>query len=50
MTMAHIVRRFDIELHDTTSETIKVYRDLGLGYPKEGALRVMAKVVGSVES
>ncbi|KAJ5762739.1 cytochrome P450 [Penicillium manginii] len=50
MTMAHIVRRFDIELHDTSSETIKVYRDLGLGYPKEGALRVMAKVVGSVES
>ncbi|KAJ5682420.1 cytochrome P450 [Penicillium macrosclerotiorum] len=50
MTMAHIVRRFDMELYNTTPESIKTYRDLGLGYPKEGALKVMAKVVGTVES
>lgn len=47
MTMAHIVRRFDMELYETTAESIKMYRDLGLGYPKEGVFKVMVKVVGT---
>lgn len=47
MTMAHIVRRFDMELYETTAESIKIYLGLGLRYPREGVFKVVVKVMGA---
>lgn len=49
MTLAHIVRRFDFVLYETTVDNIAVYRELGIGYPKEGCFSVKVKVSAIVE-
>jgi hypothetical protein len=49
MSLAHIIRRFDFVLHETTMNNITVYRELGIGYPKEGCFNVKAKVESIIE-
>ncbi|KAJ5889017.1 Benzoate 4-monooxygenase cytochrome P450, partial [Penicillium taxi] len=49
LTIAHIARRFDMELYETGPECIEVKRDHLLGYPKADGAKVMAKVIGIVE-
>ena len=45
MTIAAFVRRFDMELYETTVDNIRIYRELGIAQPKEGEFSVRAKVV-----
>ncbi|KAJ5558222.1 hypothetical protein N7535_008437 [Penicillium sp. DV-2018c] len=49
LAIAHIARRIDFELYETTADNICVYRDLGIGCPKEGLFGVRARVTGLVE-
>lgn len=49
MCLAHIMRRFDFVLYETTIDNIAVYRELGIGYPKEGCFNVKAKVEAIVK-
>ena len=49
LSLAHIARRFDFELYETTTDNICVYRDMGIGCPKIGLFGVRATVVGLVE-
>ncbi|KAJ5091969.1 hypothetical protein NUU61_006839 [Penicillium alfredii] len=44
LALAHIVRRFDFALYETTVDNISVYRNLGVGYPKNGNFNVRATV------
>ncbi|MCJ1349230.1 hypothetical protein MMC31_007466 [Peltigera leucophlebia] len=43
ITIASLVRRFDMELFETTIENIRTVREFGVGYPKEGNFSVRAK-------
>ncbi|KAF5858543.1 hypothetical protein ETB97_004286 [Aspergillus alliaceus] len=45
LTIAYFVRRFDLELIDTTAEDMKIVQDMGLGYTRRGELSVFAKIV-----
>ncbi|GAB1216557.1 hypothetical protein ATERTT37_005773 [Aspergillus terreus] len=49
LTLASFVRRFDIELHDTTPEDLRFTHDLGIGFTRRGDMQVYAKVTGVVE-
>ncbi|KAJ5677809.1 Cytochrome P450 [Penicillium maclennaniae] len=49
MSLAHIIRRFDFVLHETTMDNIAVYRELGIAYPKKGCFSVKAKVAAIIE-
>lgn len=49
MTLAHIVRRFELKPHKTTSEHLIVRRELGVGYSLDMKFDIMAKVVGIIE-
>ncbi|KAJ5107325.1 Benzoate 4-monooxygenase cytochrome P450 [Penicillium angulare] len=49
MTLAHVLRRFDFEPHETTVENISVHREMGVGYPKDMNFGVKAKVVSVLE-
>lgn len=44
LSIAHIARRIDFALYETTPENIRVYRDLGIGCPKVGLFGVRATV------
>lgn len=50
LTLASFVRRFDIELHDTTPEDLRFTHDLGIGFTRRGDMQVYAKVTGVVEN
>ena len=48
--LAAIARRFDMDLHETTEDTIRVTRDIIIGLPEnDNALQVSAKVTHIVE-
>ncbi|KAJ5757735.1 uncharacterized protein N7511_006429 [Penicillium nucicola] len=49
LALAHIARRIDFELYETTVDNITVYRELGIGCPKTGLLGVRATVSGIVK-
>lgn len=49
VTIANFVRRFDMELYDTTIENIRSVREFGLGYPKYGNFSVRAKITNVVK-
>ncbi|KAJ5491962.1 Cytochrome P450 [Penicillium expansum] len=49
LSLAHIARRVDFALHETTTDNICVYRDMGIGCPKVGLFGVKATVAGLVE-
>jgi hypothetical protein len=44
MTIAGFVRRFDMELHKTTTEDLEIVRDFGLGLTRKGEVEVSVKV------
>lgn len=44
MTLASIIRRFDVELYETRPENIRIYREMGIGQPKKGDFSVRAKI------
>ncbi|KJK75260.1 hypothetical protein H634G_09278 [Metarhizium anisopliae BRIP 53293] len=44
LTVAHLVRRFDMELYDTEAEDVRIVRDMNMGYTRRGNLRVYAKL------
>ncbi|RDA91545.1 hypothetical protein CP533_4373 [Ophiocordyceps camponoti-saundersi (nom. inval.)] len=48
LTIAHLVRRFDLELHDTGPEDVRIVRDMNMGFTRRGAVRVFAKVTGDM--
>lgn len=49
MTIAYFVRRFDMELHETTVEDLKIVRDFGLGFTRKGEVEVSVKVTNMLE-
>ena len=49
MTIATLVRRFDLEIFETTAESLRPGRDLGTAQPKEGKFAVHAKVTNVIE-
>ncbi len=49
MTIASFVRRFDMELYETTVDNIRIDRELGIGHPKEGKFSVRARVTNVVK-
>ena len=49
MTIASFVRRFDMELYETTVDNIRIDRELGIGHPKEGEFSVRARVTNVVK-
>ena len=49
MTIACFVRRFDMELYETTIDNIRIVRELGFGYPKDGDFSVRAKITNVVK-
>ena len=48
-TIAAIVRRFDMDLCETSMDDTRIYRELGLGQPKEGEFRLRAKVANVIK-
>jgi hypothetical protein len=46
LTVATIFRRFNMELHNTTNDDIKLYRDRFFGAPKDGSLGVRVAITG----
>jgi hypothetical protein len=49
MTIAGFARRFDMELHKTTIEDMKIVRDYGLGLTRNGEVEVFAKVTNMLK-
>ncbi|KAJ6139929.1 hypothetical protein N7471_006415 [Penicillium samsonianum] len=49
LSLAHIARRFEFALYETTIDNICVYRDMGIGCPEVGLFGVKATVEGLVE-
>ena len=49
MTIASFVRRFDMELYGTTMDNIRIYRELGIGQPKEGDFAVRARITNIIK-
>ncbi|KAH8424441.1 cytochrome P450 [Aspergillus melleus] len=48
LAIAYLVRRFDLELHDTPPENLRITRDMGVGFTDKYEFKVSAKVVGMV--
>ncbi|RDA85958.1 hypothetical protein CP532_0835 [Ophiocordyceps camponoti-leonardi (nom. inval.)] len=44
LTIAHLGRRFDLELYDTGPEDVRIVRDMNMGFTRRGAVRVFARV------
>ncbi|KAE8138621.1 cytochrome P450 [Aspergillus pseudotamarii] len=44
MTLAYFVRRFDVELVDTTLEDMRIVRDMGVGFTHRGELSVYGRI------
>lgn len=49
LAIAHIVRRINFSLYETTIENISVYRDKAIGCPKVGLFDVRATVSSIIE-
>ncbi|KAJ6116306.1 cytochrome P450 [Penicillium capsulatum] len=49
LAIAYYIRRFDFEIVDTDPANIRVARDLVVGLPETGVLRIRAKVKGVVQ-
>ncbi|KAB8221594.1 cytochrome P450 [Aspergillus novoparasiticus] len=45
MTLAYFVRRFDVELIDTTMEDMRIVRDMGVGFTHRGEPSVYGRIV-----
>lgn len=44
MTLASMIRRFDIELYETGPDDIRIDREMGIGQPDKGDFSVRAKI------
>ena len=44
MTLASLIRRFDIELYEPRVERLRIDREMGIGQPMEGDFSVRAKI------
>lgn len=44
LTIAHFVRRFDVQLHDTEPEGVRAVGGLFVGTTRRGPLRVYAPI------
>lgn len=44
MTLASLIRRFDVELYEPRAESLRIDRDMGIGQPMEGEFSVRAKI------
>ncbi|PYI27674.1 cytochrome P450 [Aspergillus indologenus CBS 114.80] len=49
LALAHLVRRFDWELHETTPEDVRIVSDFILGGTRRGDIKVDAKIVRCVK-
>jgi hypothetical protein len=49
LTLAAFARRFEMELYETTEDNIRIERDLGVAYPKEGIFTVKTVVTGIIK-
>jgi len=49
MAIACLVRRFDMELYETTIDSVSIGRDLGIGQPDKGEFAVRVKVTRVLE-
>lgn len=45
LTVAHVFRRFEFKLYDTTVDDIRVFRDRFFAAPRDGSMGVRAEVV-----
>jgi hypothetical protein len=43
--IAHIARKFDMQLHETTAENVSVGREMGLPFPEKVPCFVKVKVI-----
>ncbi|ORY63203.1 cytochrome P450 [Pseudomassariella vexata] len=48
MTLASMIRRFDIELYETGPDNIRIDHEMGIGQPKEGEFSVRAKITNVI--
>ncbi|RHZ67349.1 cytochrome P450 [Aspergillus thermomutatus] len=49
MTIAYMVRRFDMAPYETTMEDIRIVRDYAMGFPKHGELTVFTEVTNVLQ-
>lgn len=49
ITLASLVRRFDMELFEKTLENVRTVREFAVGFPKEGDFSVRAKFIKVVQ-
>lgn len=49
LILSTLVRRFDLELYETTKKNIDFARDFGTPYPEEGNFSVRVMVTGIVD-
>ncbi|KAL6887557.1 cytochrome P450 [Trichoderma longibrachiatum] len=45
LTLAHFARRFNLELHDTVLDDIRIVRDMTMGLTRRGGIKVYAKLL-----
>ncbi|GAD93895.1 benzoate 4-monooxygenase cytochrome P450, putative [Paecilomyces variotii No. 5] len=50
LTVAGIFRRFDMELHETTVDDVRLVRDRFFGASRDGSMGVRASISGTVDS
>lgn len=50
LTLASFVRRFDVELYNTTFEDIRITHDMGIGFTSRGDVTVYGKVSRVMET
>lgn len=49
LTIAAFVRRFEMEIYETTIENIRTVREIGVGYPKDGSVSVRVKITDVIK-
>lgn len=49
LAIAHIARRIEFSLYETTVDNISVYRDMAIGCPRVGMFGVRAAVESVIE-
>jgi hypothetical protein len=47
--LAHLARKFDMQLHETTAENVSVGREIGLPFPEKVVYQVKIKIMQIVE-
>ncbi|KAL6794162.1 cytochrome P450 [Trichoderma sp. SZMC 28012] len=45
LTVAHFARRFNLELHDTVAEDLRIVRDMTMGVTRRGGIKVYARLL-----